>query len=372
MLSLSLFRQSKLQDLINLVGKGERLDFEAGVRLLESKDLLALGYMANLVRERKNGNKAYFIVNRHINHTNVCVNLCRFCAYGVPQEDGRAFTLTLAEIEEKARQAAVENISEIHIVGGLNPELDYVYYLKMLQSIKRVLPYVCLQAFTAVEIDYFTQITGYPLKRVLTDLREVGLDSLPGGGAEIFSPRVRTIICPQKISCERWLEIHETAHRLGMRTNATILYGHVETAEERIAHLLKLRELQDKTRGFLAFIPLPFSPGNTQMEDSISVGTTGFEDLKMLAVSRIMLDNFDHIKAFWIMLGPRLAQVSLQFGVDDLDGTVVEEQIIHATGVQTGQVMSKKTLVNLIRKAGREAVERNTLYRVLRSYPGEN
>jgi aminodeoxyfutalosine synthase len=370
-MSLAFFMQSDLQDLIQRVKRGERLDFEAGVRLLESKDLLALGYMANLVRERKNGNKAYFIVNRHINHTNVCVNLCRFCAYGVPKEDGRAFTLTLAEIEEKAGQAAAENISEIHVVGGLNPELNYDYYLQMLQSIKRVLPHVRLQAFTAVEIDYFTRMTGYPLKRVLTDLRAVGLDSLPGGGAEIFSARVRNIICPQKISGERWLEIHETAHRLGMRTNATILYGHVESAGERIEHLLKLRELQDKTAGFLAFIPLPFSPGNTQMEGSAGAGnTTGLEDLKMLAVSRILLDNFNHIKAFWIMLGPGLAQVSLHFGVDDLDGTVVEERIIHATGVQTGQAMSKKTLVNLIQKAGRVAVERDTLYQVLESYPG--
>jgi putative menaquinone biosynthesis protein, SCO4494 family len=366
----SFFLESELKDLIKQVENGERLDFEAGVRLLESKDLLALGYMANLVRERKNGNKAYFIVNRHINHTNVCVNLCRFCAYGVTKGDVRAFTLTLAEIEEKARQAAVENISEIHIVGGLNPELPYDYYLQMLQCIKRVLPHVCLQAFTAVEIDYLTQITGYSLKRVLADLRQAGLDSLPGGGAEVFSPRVRAIICPKKVSGERWLEIHETAHILGMGTNATILYGHVETIKERIEHLLKLRELQDKTAGFLAFIPLPFSPGNTKLEDSIGAGnTTGFEDLKMLAVSRILLDNFDHIKAFWIMLGPKLAQVSLQFGVDDLDGTVVEERIIHATGIKTGQVMSKKAMVNLIRKVGQDAFERDTFYRILKSYP---
>jgi aminodeoxyfutalosine synthase len=369
----SFYLESELKDLIKLVEKGERLDFAAGVRLLESKDLLALGYMANLVRERKNGNKTYFVVNRHINHTNVCVNLCRFCAYGVPQGTARAFTLELAEIEEKAGQAATENISEIHIVGGLNPELPYDYYLKMLQSIKSILPDTCLQAFTAVEIDYFTQITGYSLKRVLTDLRQAGLDSLPGGGAEVFSPRVRAIICPKKVSGERWLEIHETAHKLGMRTNATMLYGHVETVKERIEHLLKLRELQDKTAGFLAFIPLPFYPGNTQLEDGIGTGdTTGFEDLKMLAVSRILLDNFDHIKAFWIMLGPKLAQVSLQFGVDDLDGTVAEERIIHAAGAETGQVISKKALVNLIQKAGRDAIERDTLYRILKLYPRSN
>jgi aminodeoxyfutalosine synthase len=363
------FLESELKDLIKLVEKGERLSSADGVRLWESKDLLALGYMANLVRERKNGNKTYFIVNRHINHTNVCVNLCRFCAYGVPKEDGRAFTLTLAEIEEKAGLAASENISEIHLVGGLNPELPYDYYLKMLQSIRRILPQACLQAFTAVEIDYFTQITGYSLEQVLTDLKQAGLDSLPGGGAEVFAPRVRALICPDKLTGERWLEIHETAHSLGIRTNATMLYGHLETGPERIGHLLKLRELQDKTAGFLAFILLPFSPGNTQLEDRIAPGgTTGCEDLKMLAVSRIMLDNFDHIKAFWMMLGPKLAQVSLHFGVDDLDGTVAEERIIHATGIKTRQAMRKEDLVNLIRQAGRDAFERDTFYRILKVY----
>ncbi|MHB1652306.1 MAG: aminofutalosine synthase MqnE [Desulfitobacteriaceae bacterium] len=361
----SLFANSELSDLIEKVENKERLDFDAGVRILRSQDILAIGYMANLIRERKNGDNTYFIVNRHINHTNVCVNLCKFCAYGVKKEDPQAFTLTLPEIEAAVRGAVGEAVSEVHIVGGLNPDLPFSYYREMLQRVKDILPDICLQAFTAVEIDYFSQITGLTIREVLEELREAGLDSLPGGGAEVFSPRVREKICEKKISGERWLEIQETAHNLGMRTNATMLYGHIETIEERVDHLLQLRALQERTGGFLTFIPLPFYPKNTQLEGNMGVThTTGFEDLKMLAVSRILLDNFDHIKAFWIMLGPKLAQVSLNFGVDDLDGTVVEERIIHAAGAETGQGMTKKALIHMIRKAGRTAVERDTLYHV--------
>lgn len=365
----SLFASSELGDLVSKVESGERLDYEAGVRLIKSKDILALGYMANIIRERKNDNKTYFIVNRHINHTNICVNLCNFCAYGVKKEDPSAFALSLADIEESARKANEEKASEIHIVGGLNPDLPFDYYLEMLRRVRSMVPTACIQAFTAVEVDYFTQITGLSVKEVLQQLMKAGLDSLPGGGAEVFSPRVRKMICEKKVSGERWLEIQEVAHNLGMRTNATMLYGHVETLEERIDHLIKLRELQDKTGGFLTFIPLPFYPKNTQLEGSMGVtSTTGFEDLKMLSVSRILLDNFDHIKAFWIMLGPKLAQVSLSFGVDDLDGTVVEERIIHAAGAESDQAISKSVLVKMIQKAGRDAVERDTLYRVLKSY----
>jgi len=361
----SLFSHSPLADLIAKVEQGQRLNFDDGVRLMASKELLALGYMANLVRERKNGNKTYYIVNRHINHTNVCVNLCSFCAYGVKKEDPLAFTLQLGQIEEAARQAVKANVAEVHIVGGLNSELPFEYYIEMLRRVKEILPEACIQAFTAVEIDYFTQITGFTVEQVLTQLMEAGLDSLPGGGAEVFSPRVRSKICEKKVSGARWLEIQEAAHRLGMRTNATMLYGHIETVEERIDHLLQLRQLQDQTGGFLTFIPLPFYPKNTKLGGSMGVeSTTGLDDLRMLAVSRIMLDNFDHIKTFWIMLGPKLAQVSLAFGVDDLDGTVVEERIIHSAGAETEQSMNRQELVKMIETAGREAVERDTLYRV--------
>lgn len=365
----SLFQSSELHDLIEKVEAGERLDFADGVRLMESRDILALGYMANWIREKKNGNKVYFIVNRHINHTNICVNLCKFCAYGVKKDDPRAFTLSLRDIEKAAQEAAHDGAAEVHIVGGLNPDLPFEYYLEMLKRVKAIHPEAELQAFTAVEIDYFSQITGKSVRDVLSELMQVGLSALPGGGAEVFSPRVREKICEKKISGERWLEIQETAHVLGLRTNATMLYAHIETTEERIDHLLKLRELQDRTGGFLAFIPLPFYPKNTALQGDMGVtSTTGFEDLRMLAVSRIMLDNFDHIKAFWIMLGPKLAQVSLNFGVDDLDGTVVEERIIHAAGAETEQGMAKRSLINLIEKAGRIAVERDTLYHVRRTY----
>lgn len=365
----SLFVQSELSDLIDKVEKGERLDFDAGVRMMESQDILALGYMANLVRERKNGNRTYFIVNRHINHTNICINLCNFCAYGVDQENAHAFTLSLEEIETIARNAVPDNISEIHIVGGLNSQLSFDYYLEMLRRVKGILPHVCIQAFTAVEVDYFAQLTELSVTEVLQRLMDAGLDSLPGGGAEVFSPRVRSKLCEKKVSGDRWLEIQEVAHGLGMRTNATMLYGHIESIPERIDHLLQLRGLQDKTGGFLTFIPLPFYPKNTKLEGTVGGGnTTGFEDLKMLSVSRILLDNFDHIKAFWMMLGPKLAQVSLAFGVDDLDGTVVEERIIHSAGADTSQSMSKSTLIDMISKAGRDAVERDTLYRVLTIY----
>ncbi len=346
------FSASELRDLIQQVERGGRLDLEAGIRLMRSNDLLALGYMANLVRERKNGNKTYFIVNRHFNYTHACVNLTD----QVNIKTNQAFSLKLEEIEKAVCEAALENISELHIVGELIPELPYDYYLNMLKCVKKILPQVSLQAFTAKEIDNFTQITGYSVTQVLMDLRQAGLDSLHEGGAEIFSPKVRALICEKKVSAERWLEIQEAAHRLGMRTTATMLYGHNETVEERIEYLVKLRELQDKTAGFFEFSPLPFYPENTQMEGYLGVGnTTGFEDLKILAVSRILLDNFDHIKTFWITLGHKLAQVSLAFGVDNLAGTVVEEQTIHAAGVETGQAMSKKALLDLIQKAGREA-----------------
>lgn len=361
----SMFERSSLADLLTKVEQGERLNFDDGVRLMESRDLLALGYMANLVRERKNGNKTYYIVNRHINHTNVCVNLCSFCAYGVKKDDPQAFTMQLGQIEEAARQAVEANVAEVHIVGGLNSDLPFDYYLEMLRRVKRILPGACIQAFTAVEIDYLTQLTGLSAEAVLKQLMDAGLDSLPGGGAEVFAPRVRAKICEKKVSGARWLEIQKAAHKLGMRTNATMLYGHIENTEERIDHLLQLRELQDQTGGFLTFIPLPFYPKNTQLGGTMGVeSTTGFDDLKMLAVSRLMLDNFDHIKTFWIMLGPKLAQVSLAFGVDDLDGTVVEERIIHSAGADTEQAMSKKALIKMIKTAGRDPVERDTLYRV--------
>ncbi|WP_418790461.1 aminofutalosine synthase MqnE [Phosphitispora sp. TUW77] len=356
---------SKLLDIVEKVNNGERLNFDDGIRLMTSNELLVIGYMADMVRKRKNGDYAYFIVNRHINHTNVCDNLCNLCAFGKKPDDPAAYTMTLEEIEAKASAVRGQDISELHIVGGLNPELKLSYFEEMLRRVRRVLPGTIIQAFTAVEIDYFAKTENIPIEKVIRRLMDAGLDSLPGGGAEIFSQRVREKICEKKISGERWLEVHEAAHKAGIQTNATMLYGHIETAEERIDHLLRLRELQDRTGGFLAFIPLAFHQKNTALEEMNLSRTTGYDDLKVLAVARLMLDNFDHIKAYWIMIGPKLAQVSLAFGVDDIDGTVVEEQITHAAGADSGQALTKKELVRMIKAAGRIPAERDTLYKIL-------
>jgi aminodeoxyfutalosine synthase len=357
--------KSELENIAAKVAAGERLTREDGIKLYQSNDLLAIGKMADLVRKRKNGTNTFFIVNRHINHTNVCVNRCKLCAFGRDADAPGAYTMSLDEIEAKTRASINRGISEIHIVGGLNPELKLDYYVDMLQRVRRVLPGVVIQSFTAVEIDYLAQLHGMTHHAVLRALQKAGLDSLPGGGAEIFAPRVREIICSKKISGDKWLAVHKAAHELGMRTNATMLYGHVETIEERVDHLLRLRELQDQTGGFLTFIPLAFHPKNTALERMGLAGTTGYDDLKTLAVARLLLDNIDHIKAFWIMLGPQIAQVSLSFGVDDLDGTVVEEKIAHDAGAETGQSMTKSELVRMIKNAGFYPVQRDTLYNVV-------
>ena len=362
---MKMLNDSNLLDIVNKVEKGERLDFDDGVRLMKSNELLAIGYMADMVRKRKNGDYAYFIVNRHINHTNICDNLCKLCAFGKKPEDPGAYTMSLDEIEKKALEVRDQGISELHIVGGLNPDLRLEYFEEMLQRVRRALPEVIIQAFTAVEIDYFAKTENISVEEVFRRLMDAGLDSLPGGGAEIFASRVREKICDKKISGQRWLEVHKIAHETGMRTNATMLYGHIETMEERIDHFIKLRELQDRTGGFLAFIPLAFHPKNTGLEGMGLSRTTGYEDLKILAVARLMLDNFDHIKAFWIMIGPKLAQVSLAFGVDDIDGTVVEERITHAAGADTRQSMTRKELAGMIKAAGRIPAERDTLYKII-------
>lgn len=362
---MELVLDKELTDIRDKVMAGERLEREDGIRLYQTKNLLAVGLLADLVRRRKNGDKAYFIVNRHINHTNICENLCRLCAFGLQSDHPEAYTLSLDQVEAKALAAAGERISEIHIVGGLNPDLKIDYYVEMLRRVRRALPGVMIQSFTAVEVDYLARTHQMSLVEVLAALREAGLDSLPGGGAEIFAPRVRKLVCSSKINAERWLEVHRTAHELGMRTNATMLYGHVETLEERVDHLLRLRELQDYSGGFLTFVPLAFHPKNTGLESLAITTATGYDDLKTLAVARLMLDNFQHIKAFWIMIGPKLAQVSLSFGVDDLDGTVVEEKIVHKAGAATSQLMSKAEIIHLIKAAGRVPIERDTLYNVL-------
>jgi aminodeoxyfutalosine synthase len=352
-----------LQPIYEKVVAGRRLSREDGCILFGSFDLLGVGRLAQLVRERLHGDKAYYIYNQHINYSNICVNGCKFCAFGRKAGEAGAYEMSLPEIFIKVEERAHEPITEIHIVGGCHPDLPFTYYLDMLKGIKTRRPDVHLQAFTAVEVAHLAGKAGMSVADTLLALKEAGLGSLPGGGAEVFSKRVRTSLCPEKLSPEGWVEVAQVAHRLDLNTNATMLYGHMESVAERVDHLVRLREAQDETGGFLAFIPLAFHPANTGLSDL--TGPSAIDDLKTLAISRLMLDNFPHIKAFWVMLGPKLSQISLCFGVDDVDGTVMEERITHMAGAQTPQGLSRTQLQALIREAGCEPVERDTLYRVI-------
>jgi aminodeoxyfutalosine synthase len=358
--------KNNLNKITEKVEKGIRLSKEDALALMESNDLILIGRMANKVRERKSGNRAYFNVNRHINLTNVCISRCKFCAFSRDKGDSDAYTMTADEVLNIARSARDTGITEFHIVSGLHPDLPFDYYLEVISRLKQIMPEVHIQAFTAVEIAYFSQISNLSVREVFIRLKEAGLGSLPGGGAEILNHRVRAAVCSKKATAGEWLGVMRTAHTLGLKSNATMLYGHIETIEERIDHLVSLRKLQDETGGFQSFIPLPFHPRNTQLPDFKKPGA--FENLKMLAVSRLVLDNFPHIKAFWIMLGLKVAQISLLFGVDDLDGTVAEEKITHAAGAETEQSISREELLDLIYATGRVPVERDTLYNVIRDY----
>jgi aminodeoxyfutalosine synthase len=350
-----------LQPVLAKVQSGERLSFDDAVAMYRSPDILALGYMANIVREKLHGNVTFFNVNRHINPTDVCVASCRLCAFGKRVRDPKAYTMSFDEVWEKAGAGYTEAVTEFHIVGGLHPELTLDWYCEMLRGLKQRFPQVHLKAFTMVEIAYLAQRSKISISETLRRLIDAGVDSLPGGGAEIFSERVRRIICDHKIDGGQWLEVARTAHQLGLKSNCTMLYGHIETEEDRADHLVKLRNLQDETGGFQTYIPLAFHPENTAL-DHIS-STTGFADLKNIAIARLMLDNIPHIKAYWIMMTPRIAQIAQRFGSDDLDGTVVEERIYHDAGATTSQSLRRGELLRLIREAGREPVERDTLYR---------
>jgi aminodeoxyfutalosine synthase len=345
------------------VFSNKRLTRKDGIDLFKSHDLLALGRMASHSARKKNGNNVYFVQNMHINPTNICVNRCKFCAFSRSKGEPGAYEMSIDDILSKAR-GAEKGVREFHIVSGLHPDLPFEWYLDMLRALKAEFPKKHLKAFTAVEIDYLAKLSGLSLADTLTKLKEAGLGSLPGGGAEIFNPSVRNTLCAEKISGDRWLTVIEAAHKAGLKTNATMLYGHIESAEHRIDHLISLRELQDRTGGFQAFIPLSFHSQNTEIKKSAY--TTGFDDLKTLAISRLMLDNFDHIKAYWVMLGEKIAQVSLSFGVDDLDGTVVEERITKAAGGTTDGSLTKDDIVHLIKEAGRTPVERDTVYHVVK------
>jgi aminodeoxyfutalosine synthase len=353
----------KLDAIKDKVRFGHRLTREDGIALYRSFDLLALGRMASHCAERKSGNRVYFVQNMHINPTNICVNRCKFCAFSRSKGQPGAYEMTIDDILTRARTAE-RGVREFHIVSGLHPDLPFTWYLEMLRALKKEFPHIHIKAFTAVEIDYLAKLAVLDLRETLIALREAGLGSLPGGGAEIFAPAVRNTLCAEKISGDRWLEVMETAHGIGLRSNATMLYGHIESIEDRVDHLLMLRDLQDRTGGFQAFIPLSFHPRNTEIRKSSY--TTGFDDLKTLAISRLMLDNFDHIKAYWVMLGEKITQVSLSFGVDDIDGTVLEERITKMAGGTTEGCMEKDALIDLIKQSGKIPVERDTLYNTVR------
>jgi len=339
----------------------ERLTAEDGLALYRTGDILAAGWLANHVRERMHGDITYFNVNRHINPTNVCVAACRLCAFGRKKDTTGSYTMALEEAFQTAASGYSEAVTEFHIVGGLHPDLPFQYFLDLVSGLKQRFPQVHLKAFTMVEVAYLAKRAKLSIKETLEQMKAAGVDSLPGGGAEIFADRVRHIICDHKIDGDQWLDTARLAHQIGLKSNATMLYGHVENDEDRVDHLIKLRALQDETGGFQTFIPLAFHPENTALEHLPK--TTGMLDIKQIAVSRLVLDNFPHIKSYWQMMTPKIAQISLRFGADDIDGTVVEEKIYHDAGATTPQGMRREELVRLIKEAGREPFERDTLYR---------
>ncbi len=349
------------------LASGERLSFADGLALFESDDLLRIGRLADAARRRKVGDDVYFVVNRHINYTNICRNRCRFCAFSRTEGEDGAYSLTVGEVLAKAKESIDQGATEIHIVGGEHPALPYSDVRAMIAGVRSLSPAVHIKAFTASEIVHFAEGEKAPVEQILRDLQAAGLDAMPGGGAEIFAERVRTEVCPAKISGERWLEVHALAHGLGIRTNATMLYGHIEKYEDRVDHLLRLRDTQDRTGGFQAFIALAFQPAPGTPLAGLP-GTTGVDDLKTMAAARLMLDNFDHIKTYWIMTGLKLAQLALYFGANDMDGTVVEEVISLLSGAGHGQALSRAELVRVIQDTGRTPVERDGMYQTVRRY----
>lgn len=344
-----------------------RLSQQDGIFLYENSDLL---WLAGLARKKKldvSGRNIYFNVNRHINLTNICVSRCKFCAFGVDDNGpGGPYIMSRQEAFDYGAEAVGSGITEFHIVSALHPDMPFDYYIDVVRQFHEAYPEIHIQAFTAVEIFYFSQISGLSIREVLQQLKEAGLGSMPGGGAEILNDSIRRELCPRKAMSDEWLEVHRTAHELGIKTNCTMLYGHIESTADRINHMVRLRDLQDEAPGFQAFIPLPFLPDNTHLAHLKR--TSAVEDLKTLAISRLMLDNIEHIKAFWIMLGLPIAQVSLDFGADDIDGTVVEERIMHAAGAQTSRGITREDLVALIKESGYIPVERDTLYNTVRVY----
>jgi aminodeoxyfutalosine synthase len=364
-----------LRPIAEKVERGERLTREDGLALFASADLLTLGDLANLANTRRNGSRVYFAANQHINPTNVCIlrNTCVFCSFArMPKEDG-AYTRSLDEVFAEADAARANPTREFHIVGGLHPKLSLDYYLDMFRGLKARHPNVMIKALTAVEVAHLARIEGMEVREVLKAMKVAGVDSLPGGGAEVFSPAARATIADRKLTGDEWLAVHREAHELGIPSNCTMLYGHVETLEDRVDHLLALRALQDETRGFLTYIPLAYHPDHNELGETLGrtgTATTGFDDLKNIAVGRLLLDNIPHVKTHWPMVTPFISQVALTFGCDDLEGTVVFERVYHEAGAPTPMWLSYDQIVTLIRGAGKEPVERDSLYRTVRTFEG--
>src|SRR2546425_501144 len=353
-------QRSELRDLYDKVAAGERISEADALRLFESKDLNVLGAIADLARQRKVGNQASYIINRYINYSNYCILSCQFCSFARKKRDADGFQHSVEEIVQKAREALHIGITELHIVGGLHPSLPFIYYTDMLKALRALDPKIHLKCFTAIEILHLAWLAKKSVPDTLRELKTAGLDSLTGGGAEIFRKEVRSAIAKGKESAEEYLDVHRTWHKMGGRSTCTMLFGHVESLADRVDHLRQLRALQDETRGFVGFVPLPYQPENNDIP--VKTPPTGFDALRTLAVSRIYLDNFDHITAYWVGLGLKLAQVALSYGADDLHGTIIEEYIFHMAGAKSPQLQTEADLIKAIRETGRTPVQRNTFY----------
>ncbi len=361
------FTDPELERIQEKMEKRFRLDAKDGLALYQSPDLVGVGRLADGVRRKRHGKQAFYVYNQHLNYTNVCINRCLFCAFSRDEAEAGAYTFSLDDVRKQLGDRLDEPIQEVHMVGGINPALPFGYYLDLLRTIRELRPQATIKAFTAVEIDYLATLSGLSLEATIEKLKSAGLSMIPGGGAEVMSERVHEKLFPKKIGGQRWLDVMQTLHQAGLTANATLLYGHIETLEERVDHLLKLRALQDETGGFSAFIPLAFHSQNTRL--SHLPATTGFDDLKTVAVARLLLDNFDHIKAYWVMIGEKLAQVALSFGADDLDGTIIEEKITHMAGAQSARGLRRQRMESLIEAAGFVPVERDSFYQPV-SPPG--
>jgi aminodeoxyfutalosine synthase len=361
-------QQSELRDLYDKVAAGQRISEADALRLFESKDLNTVGAIADLARQRKVGGRASYIVNRYINYSNYCILSCQFCSFARKKRDADGFQFTVGEIVEKAREALRLGVTELHIVGGLHPSLPFSYYTDMLKALRELDARLQLKCFTAIEVLHLAWLAKKSVAETLAALKEAGLDSLTGGGAEIFRKEVRSAIARGKESAEEYLDVHRTWHRLGSRSTCTMLYGHVESLADRVDHLRQLRALQDETHGFVGFVPLPYQPENNDIP--VQNPPSGFDALRTIAVSRIYLDNFDHITAYWVGMGLKLAQVALSYGADDLHGTIIEEHIFHMAGAKSPQLQTEAAMIKAIREAGGTPVQRNTFYEPIKVWNG--